>query len=127
MKIPQKNWLEWTVFAIGLTLVASVLGYLVYDAITLGDAPPAIAIELGRPERQAEHIIVPVTVTNHGDQPAEGVLIEVVREDGEQREQAQFEIPFLPRGATGEGWASFQAGTDAPEQFKARVIGYGKP
>ena len=45
MNIPQKNWLEWTVFAVGLALVVSVLAYLVYDAVTLGDAPPMMAIQ----------------------------------------------------------------------------------
>ena len=125
MNVPQKNWLEWTVFAIGLALVASVLAYLVYDALTLGDTPPMMEVQVGRPEQQLEQIIVPVSVTNRGEQPAEGVMVEVVRE-GDQ-EQAQFQIAFLPRGATGEGWAAFEANADAPSQYKARVIGFEKP
>jgi len=68
---------------------------------------------------------VPVSVTNRGEQPAEGVIVEVVRE-GDQ-EQAQFQIAFLPRGATGEGWAAFEANADAPSQYKAHVIGFEKP
>ncbi|MDQ2997601.1 MAG: hypothetical protein M3R61_11165 [Chloroflexota bacterium] len=127
MNIPQKNWLEWTVFAIGLVLVASVFGFLVYDAVTLGDAPPMMAIEIGQPEQQGQHIIVPVAVTNQGDQPAEGVVVEVIYEGEQEQQQAQFEIAFLPRSATGEGWASFQTSSGAIGQFKARIIGYQKP
>ncbi len=127
MNIPQKNWLEWTVFAIGLVLVASVLGFLVYDAVTLGDAPPMMAIEIGQPEQQGQHIIVPVAVTNQGDQPAEGVVVEVTYEGEQEPQQSQFEIAFLPRSATGEGWASFQTESGASGEFKARVIGYQKP
>jgi uncharacterized protein (TIGR02588 family) len=125
MNLPQKNWLEWSVFAIGLALVASVLAYLMYDALTLGDTPPMMDVQVGRPEQQLDQIIVPVSITNRGEQPAEGVIVEVVRE-GDQ-EQAQFEIAFLPRGATGEGWASFEANADVPGQYKARVIGFEKP
>ena len=127
MNIPQKNWLEWVVFAIGLLLIAGIFGFLMYDALTLGDAPPTMAIQVGQPEQQGQHVIVPVTVTNHGDQPAEGVVIEVIYEGEPEQQQAQFEIAFLPRSATGEGWASFQASSAEIGQFKARVIGYQKP
>ena len=127
MNIPQKNWLEWSVFAIGLVLVSSVFGYLVYDALTLGDAPPVMAIEIGEPEQQGQHVIVPVAVTNQGDQPADDVIVEVTYEGDQERQQSQFEIAFLPRSATGEGWASFETGSGTIGQFKARVIGYGKP
>jgi uncharacterized protein (TIGR02588 family) len=127
MNIPQKNWLEWSVFAIGLVLVTSVFGYLVYDALTLGDAPPVMTIEIGEPEQQGQHVIVPVAVTNQGEQPAEGVIVEVTYEGDQEPQQSQFEIAFLPRSATGEGWASFETGSGVIGQFKARVIGYGKP
>jgi uncharacterized protein (TIGR02588 family) len=127
MNIPQKNWLEWVVFGIGLLLITGVFGFLVYDALTLGDAPPTMAIQVGQPEQQGQHVIVPVTVTNQGDQPAEGVVIEVIYEGAQEQQQAQFEIAFLPRSATGEGWASFQTASAESSQFKARVIGYQKP
>jgi uncharacterized protein (TIGR02588 family) len=127
MNIPQKNWLEWVVFGIGLLLITSVFGFLVYDALTLGDTPPTMAIQIGQPEQQGQHVIVPVAVTNQGDQPAEGVVIEVIYEGAQEQQQAQFEIAFLPRSATGEGWASFQAASAEIGQFKARVIGYQKP
>jgi uncharacterized protein (TIGR02588 family) len=127
MNIPQKNWLEWVVFGVGLLLIASVFAFLVYDALTLGDTPPTMAIQLGQPEQRGQHTIVPVTVTNQGDQPAESVMIEVIYEGAQEQQQAQFEIAFLPRSATGEGWASFQTSSAEIGQFKARVIGYQKP
>ena len=42
MKKLEKNWLEWTVFGVGLALVAATLGYLAYNALTIGDAPPTL-------------------------------------------------------------------------------------
>jgi uncharacterized protein (TIGR02588 family) len=127
MNILQKNWLEWSVFVIGLVLVTSVFGYLVYDALTLGERPPMMAIQIGVPERQGQHIVVPIAVTNQGDQPADDVIVEVTYEGDQEPQQSQFEIAFLPRSATGAAWASFETGSGAIGQFKARVIGYGKP
>ena len=125
MKLPQKNWLEWSVFAVSLVLVISTLGYLVYDALTLGDAPPNIAVTLGDPEQRGDVFVVPVAVTNHGDQTAESVLVEVALGEAEQ-ERGELEIAFLPRGATGEGWVTFQSDPRGG-QLRGRVVGYERP
>ena len=74
-----------------------------------------------------QHFIVPVSVTNHGDRTAEGVQIEVVLQSSDkEQESAEFEIAFLPRGATREGWVNFE--TDPrTAHMKARALGYEKP
>ncbi len=125
---PVKNWLEWVVFTVGLALVAGVLGYLVYDGLTMGDAPPDIEVRLGTPEQRGASFIVPVSVTNRGDTTAEGVAIEVVQQrgDGQEGERGEFEVAFLPRRATREGWVTFK--TDPRRTpLTARVLGYEKP
>ena len=125
MRKVQKNWLEWTVFAVGLLLVAATLAYLAYDGATLGDAPPSIEVRLGTPERRAQNFIVPVSIVNRGDLTAEGVEVEVVLR-GASEERGSFVVAFLPRGATREGWVAFQ--TDPRDgELKARVVGYEKP
>jgi uncharacterized protein (TIGR02588 family) len=126
MRLPEKNWLEWAVFAISFVMVASVLGYLAYDAITLGDTPPTVAVTLGSPEQRGEHFVVPVSVTNHGDQTAEDVMVEVALVAGGDEQTSEFDIAFLPRGATREGWAAFR---DDPSTgaLAARVLGYTQP
>lgn len=71
--------------------------------------------------------IVPVTVVNHGDETAEGVRIEVVMESGgEVKARGEFDIPFVPRHATREGWVTFEQ-DPRTAQLKARVLGYQKP
>jgi uncharacterized protein (TIGR02588 family) len=128
MTTPEKNWLEWAVFGVSLALVMGTLAYLAYDALTLGDTPPRIEVRLGAPERAAGHFIVPVAVTNRGDQTAEGVHIEVVLERGaREEERSDFEIAFLPRGSTREGWVVFQSDPAAADATTARVLGYEKP
>lgn len=123
----QKNPLEWSVFAVSLLLVAATLGYLTYEGIRMGDAPPSIEVKLGAPEQRTHNFTVPVTVLNHGDQTASGVIIEVVMEEGgAERARGQVEIPFLPRHAMREGWVTFDKDPRAAN-LKARVLGYEKP
>jgi uncharacterized protein (TIGR02588 family) len=127
MKLPQKNWLEWSVFAVGLLLVAGVIGYLVYDAATLGDAPPSMVVRLGAPEQRSNMYAIPVAVTNQGDQTAEGVVVEVLLERGEEQEQAQFEIAFVPRRSTRTGWVVFRTDPRGADQITGHVLGFEAP
>jgi uncharacterized protein (TIGR02588 family) len=126
MKLPQKNLLEWTVFVVSLLLVVGTLSYLAYDAAVLGDAPPTMVVRLGSPERRGEHFVVPIAVTNQGDQTAEDVLVEVVLAGVGAEQRSALEIAFLPRGATHEGWAAFRLDPRDGE-LTGRVVGYTQP
>ncbi|HYG11691.1 MAG TPA: hypothetical protein VD835_17220 [Pyrinomonadaceae bacterium] len=129
MKKLEKNWVEWVVFAVGLALVVSTLAYLVYDGATMGSDPPSIEVRLGTPEARAHNFIVPVTVTNHGDETAEGVTVEVLLEQGDGQGDAargELTIAFLPRRATREGFVTFQQDPRGA-RLTARVLGYEKP
>jgi len=124
----EKNWFEWIVFGVSLVLVLATLCYLAYDAATMTDDPPSIEVRAGEPEQRPHNFIVPVTLTNHGDQTAEGVQIEVVLEsDGAEQERGEFTVAFLPRRSTREGWVAFQTDPRTVERIKARVVGYEKP
>ena len=124
----KKNWVEWVVFAVGLVLVLAALGYLVYEGATMGSDPPSLEVRLGAPAERTHNFIVPVSVTNHGDETAEGVTVEVTLESGAGQEPARGEITiaFIPRHATREGWVAFQQ-DPRNARLTARVLGYGKP
>ncbi|HEX8636077.1 MAG TPA: hypothetical protein VF703_18160 [Pyrinomonadaceae bacterium] len=127
MRKLQKNWVEWVVFAVGLALLASALAYLVYDGATMGSDPPSIEVRLGAPEPRAHNFIVPVAVTNHGDETAEGVAVEVLMESsGGEPARGELTIAFLPRRATREGFVTFQQDPRGA-RLTARVLGYEKP
>ena len=128
MKKLEKNWLEWLVFTASLILVMSTLGYLVYDGATFGEAPPSIEFQLGQPQQRSNRFVVPVSVTNRGDETAQGVHIEVTLESGgKEQENADFEIAFLPRHSTRKGWVTFKTDPRSAEQMEARVLGFEKP
>jgi uncharacterized protein (TIGR02588 family) len=129
MSKPQKNWLEWIVFATGLMLVFSTLAYLIYEGATMGNDPPSIEVRLGAPEARTHNFVVPVTIINHGDETAEGITIEVSPENagsGEPLERGELTIAFLPRRAKREGWVTFQRDPRGA-RLTARVLGYEKP
>ncbi len=128
MKKLQKNWVEWIVFAVGLMLVVGTLAYLAYDAMTVGDAPPSIEIRVGAPLERPHNYVIPVSITNHGDLTAEGVHIEVALESGgAETERSEFDVAFLPRRATRQGWVAFQTDPRTAQKINARVLGYEKP
>ncbi len=124
----EKNWLEWVVFGVGLVLVLSTLGYLVYDGVTATGTPPDIEVRVGEPRPGGAGFLVPVTVVNRGGQTAEGVSVEVVLEGagGSEPERGEFTVAFLPRGGTREGWVSFRS-DPRTGRLTARASGYEKP
>jgi uncharacterized protein (TIGR02588 family) len=126
MKRLAKNWLEWLVFGLSFTLVAGLLVYLTYDAVTRQNRPPNLVVEFGEIQAQEKHFLVPVLVTNHGDLTAKDILIEVTL-NGASGERATFEVDFLPRRATHEGWVTFRSDPHAAADLRAQVLGYQKP
>jgi uncharacterized protein (TIGR02588 family) len=126
----QKNALEWSVFAVSLLLVGATLFYLGREALTAQESPPHIALKLGQPRALQNAtppgFIVSVEATNKGWQTAEGVQIEVEMQRGEEKQTANFEVAFLPRHSSREGWVAFKG---QPENVKlsARVLGYEIP
>ena len=126
MKKVQKNWLEWSVFAVSAALLVAVIGFLIYESATIGNAPPDIHVEVGPSEQRSGYFAVPITATNKGDHTAEGVHIEVVLRGAGKEETGDFEIAFLPRRGSREAWVTFKSDPRAGA-VEARVLGYEKP
>lgn len=127
MKAPQKNWLEWTIFAFSLLLILATAGVLVQQQFSLEDKPPDPHLELGTPEAHAGYFAVPVKVTNRGDSTAASVQVEVVLRTAEgESEIGRFDLPYLPRRSTREGWVTFRH-DPAQGKMEPRILGYEKP
>jgi uncharacterized protein (TIGR02588 family) len=106
---PEKNWLEWSVFGVGLVLVLATLGFLVRESLVGSGGPPEVVARLGAPRASAGGYMVPVEVANVGEGTAEDVTVTVVLEGaGDEREEAQLEIAFLPRDSRRNGYVTFQ-------------------
>jgi uncharacterized protein (TIGR02588 family) len=107
---PAKNWLEWSVFAVGLVLVVGTLGFLVRESLVAAGRPPEVVTRLGPPKAAAGGYMVPVEVANLGKGTAEEVQVTIVLElpDGE-REEAALDIAFLPGESRRNGWVTFRS------------------
>ena len=131
MKMPQKNWLEWTVFAVGLLLLLATSGYLVVQSLRHGHQPAALTVTLGEPWEPAgvdpPHFIVPITVINDGGQTAAEVDIEVMLVDGDKAiERRELTFAFVPHLSSRSGALTFEHRPE-PGQLKGRVLGYLEP
>jgi uncharacterized protein (TIGR02588 family) len=107
---PAKNWLEWTVFGVGLVLVLATLGFLIRESLTASGGPPEVVARLGSPRASAGGFMVPVEVANVGKGTAEDVKVTVVLElPRSEPEEAELDIAFLPRGSRRDGWVTFRS------------------
>ena len=107
---PEKNWLEWTVFAVGLVLVLATLGFLVRESLAGAGGSPDVVARLGTPKAAAGGFMVPVEVVNVGKGTAEDVQVTVILAlpEGEP-EEAELDIAFLPRDSRRNGWVTFRS------------------
>lgn len=131
MTMPKKNWLEWTVFAVGLLLLLLTSGYLLYEAIRHGDDPVALTVSFGEPvgapPSDPDHYTVPITVRNDGGKTAAEVDIEVLLlEGGKQVERRELTFDFVPHLSSRSGALTFEK-RPSPEQLQARVLGFVEP
>jgi uncharacterized protein (TIGR02588 family) len=123
-----KNWLEWSVFGVSLVVLAGVLAFLAYDALSADGDPPIIDVRLGDVEQQNGAFVIPVTLENLGDEAAGDVNLEVVLlRDGQELETAELAVPFVPRGSTREGWVTFLNDPAQADEIETHVLGYGRP
>lgn len=124
----KKNWLEWSVFSVGLMLILLLVAYLAYEAITIGTEPPIIDVQLGAAETRSGLYVIPVTLRNNGDRTAEDVMIEVtLLNGGEEVETAELSIAFLPRQSTRNGWVTFTTDPATAARIESHVLGYQEP
>ena len=128
MKIPRKNWLEWSVFAIGLLCIGLVVGYLIRDAASEAGTPAQVVVRLGDAEHLGGRRYVPVTLVNSGGDAAAGVEVEVVLERGDRIvERARLLFDLVPREATREGWVAFDSAAAPGERIRTGGVAFGEP
>ena len=128
MRIPQKNWLEWMVFAIGLILIGSVVTYLGKDALRSSQPDAHVVVRLGATEARGGHRYVPITLVNSGGRAAAGVHVEVLLERGNDVvERARFVVDLIPRGASREGWVAFDSPAAPGDRIRAGSVAFEAP
>ncbi len=124
MKVPEKNRLEWSVFAISLAVIVMVLATLIRFEIVRPDTPPELHVRTTTIRPAGDMFAVGVEVENRGGETASNAGIEVeLTANGRNPERGELQLPFVPRGAVRTGEVMFT--TDpAAGRLRARILGY---
>lgn len=99
---------EWVTAALGLALLLASLGYLLHDAWTAQDRPPAPAIRVLGVEPQQGRFLVRLRVLNESPATAAALRIEGELKRGDEVvERSEMEFPFLPGRSSRDGGLYF--------------------
>jgi uncharacterized protein (TIGR02588 family) len=96
---PRKNWLEWTVFGMGVVLIVATVGYLGLQTARPAVKEPMLSVTFGRPAPGPVGYAVPVEIRNASAGPAEDVTIETALEmqaGGLAAETARITVGYIP-------------------------------
>jgi hypothetical protein len=117
---PERNGIEWSVFALGALLTLLVVGFLVVEVFR-GDGDPDLRVTVWEPRTVASGVEIGVSLLNAGDGPALDVVVEVC---DARRTCGTLTFPQMPAGATREGRLSFAPGSGP---LAGRVLGFRLP
>ncbi len=122
----KRNAVEWAVIIVSALSIAALVGVLVVEGLN-ESRPPDPAIEMRQGEARQGELgwIVPVTVTNQGDQAAEAVVIEASAEVDGEMETSELEVNFLPARTDVEVAFAFSAAPATAVTF--RLVGFRVP
>lgn len=117
---------EWIASGIGLLLVAGTVGYLGYAALTKEDRPPDIQVEVLSVQPLRQGYLAQFRAINHGDQAAHDVHIIGTQGQGNEAEDSDATLDFLPAGSEKTGGLFFTR-EPVKENLSVRAAGYQGP
>ena len=118
---------EWIVATIGFVLVASVISFLLYEAIDGNRLPPDVKLSVESVVQTRNGYLAKITAVNEGGITAEGVDIEGELKRGtETIERSQTTIDYLPPRSAKKAGLFF---IRDPRHFELHVrpLGYEEP
>ncbi len=98
-----RSTIEWITLIISISLVLALFSLIVYEYLGQSDQPPQIVVSYQRQQVKKLNgsFVLPVVITNHGEQTATNVLVIIsFGSGGNQADQTQIQIDFLAGGAT---------------------------
>lgn len=123
----QKNPLEWTVFAVALTIVTACVAVLVAQMLRTKEMSPHLIATVGAVESVSSGFRVPVKVRNDGDETAAQVTVVVTLESaGKELERADLTLAFVPHRSERQGFVVFHRDPRCCS-ILARATGFEKP
>ena len=127
-KQPHRSPAEWTSFGIATSILAAIVGLVLFNWFDQKDKPPILSATPNAEIRQAQgQFYVPFEITNSGGETAESVqIIAELRVNGEVEETGEQNIDFLSGGEKQEGAFIFSRNPREGELI-LRVASYKLP
>lgn len=120
--------LEWLVAAIGFILVAGIIGFLIYSAVTQENSPPKLSVKTDSVTAVENGYLVKFSLYNDGENNAAEVVVEGKITEGEKDlETSSVTIDYSPSHSRREGALLFTREPKSGENFQIRALGYQKP
>ncbi|MGI8605384.1 MAG: TIGR02588 family protein [Verrucomicrobiales bacterium] len=118
--------LEWVIGGIGLLIVASTIGFMIYDAVAGDRSPPDLTVEVETISMRRNGYLVSFRAANEGGQTAAEVLIEGTLSSTDSTEKSEVVLEFVPPRSERRGGLLFQ-GDPHRGQLQLRAAGYREP
>jgi uncharacterized protein (TIGR02588 family) len=123
----QTPALEWVLGALGATLLAMCIGFLIRNGAQGADVPGTVTIEATHTSALHDQYLVEFEVRNAGTQTLNALNVTARLLDGEKEiETAQAVIDYVPGRSTRKGGFYFQVDPNQ-HQLELDVGGYQTP
>ena len=117
--------LEWIAAAAGASVLAVVIGVIIYSLVTNSEkTPPTFAFETVEISRSGDRWHVGFRITNSGGRPASSVKVIASLQGG--GEMAETTLRYVPNGSSRAGGVYFLADPNS-DIVRFRVSGYEVP
>lgn len=123
----RSNWVEWAALGASVLAIGAVVGFLVFDGLANRGTRAVPGIELHRDEAYETELgwVLPATIRNDGDAPAERVVLEASAPFDGERETSTVDVDFLPSGTEVDVFFGFSA--EPQGEVTVRIVGFLAP
>lgn len=119
----RPHCVEWLTGLAATTIVASMIGWMIFEAMTSEDRPPELAVQILAIAPQPSGWRVMIEVRNSGDQAAAAVEIKATLLDGpELVEEAGMTFDYVAAGSASRGGLLF---VNNPSLHQLQVVPSG--
>lgn len=119
--------LEWAIAVLGLAIVISVVGVLIYEAVAGDKSPPDVKLTVQSIAPLQNGFLVKVRAENVGGEPAARVSITAeLWEQSKVVESSETQFEHLPPHSFREAGVFFQR-DPRPNEIRLRALGYEEP
>ena len=121
------NFVEVSTFIVGLAVILSLVGFLVYQIYQKEETPPALYVT-STYQPDMENYGFKVDVENKGEETAAAVNIKLsLYQEGEAVDDGTITIQYVPVKSKETSWIVFHTGRKAGDSLVVSSITYIKP